>query len=124
MFSTKTLCQMLFQTCLKGFKIEKIGFLSQKQLNRLNRVNRMNSNRSTPSSTGWGMNSTRLRYEQYRLTHEQYPVDRYKNSLSSRMLVQSVKVEPHPVEVRSMSGRGSVEAQRSLFLMVSQPVDP
>ena len=26
MFSTKTLCQMLFQTCLKGFKLKKLVF--------------------------------------------------------------------------------------------------
>ena len=25
-FSTKTLCQMLFQTCLKGFKLKKLVF--------------------------------------------------------------------------------------------------
>ena len=24
MFSTKTLCQMLFQTCLKGYKLKKL----------------------------------------------------------------------------------------------------
>ena len=26
MFSTKTLCQMLIQTCLKGFKLKRLVF--------------------------------------------------------------------------------------------------
>ena len=47
-----------------------------------------------------------------------------KVSLSPSGLIFPVKVEHQPVEVRLRSGRGPVEAQRSLFLMASQPVDP
>ena len=69
---------MLFQNCLKGYKL-KSWLLSKKRLNWLNRLNRMNSNRST------------VRKMQ-------------KISLSPSGLLFLVKVEPQPVEVRSRFG--------------------
>ena len=46
-----------------------------------------------------------------------------KVSLSLSGLLFLVKVEPQQVEVRSRTGWGPIEAQRSLFLMASQPVN-
>ena len=67
-----------------------------------------------------------------RLTHEQSPVDRYKifslfqNACSTGQ--GGTSSGWGPVEIRSRSGRGPAEAQRSpakhLMLMASQPVDP
>ena len=69
MFSTKTLCQMFFQTCLKDFKLKKL-------------VVEPDEEPIDPQ-----LNWSRVQ----------------KNSLSSRTVVQPVKVEPQQVEVRSRS---------------------
>ena len=60
MFSTKTLCQMLFQTCLKGFKLKKL-VVEPKTIQLVEpdeeSVDRqLNRSRSglTPNSTGQG----------------------------------------------------------------------
>ena len=79
MFLTKTSCQMFFKLVLKCFKLKKL-VVEQKTAQSVDpQLNRSRSE-STPSSTGRGCK---------------------KLSLSSRMVVQPVKVEPQPVEVRS-----------------------
>ena len=80
---------------LKGFKLKKVECWAKKKW-----LNRLCSSNQGPVEGG------------------------QKVSLSPSGLLFPVKVEPQPVEVRSRTSWGLVEVQRSLFLTVSQSVDP
>ena len=56
MFSTKTLCQMFFQTCLKGYKLKKLVVEPKKPqpVEPVDRQLNWSRYRSTPNSTDQG----------------------------------------------------------------------
>ena len=56
MFSTKTLCQMFFQTCLKGYKLKKLVVEPKKPqpVESVDRQLNRSRYRSTPNSTDQG----------------------------------------------------------------------
>ena len=94
MFSTKTVSNV-FQTCLKCFKLKKL-VVEQKMAQPVEpdeepidpQLNRSRSG-STPNSTGRGPGRPPAQQ-----------VEGVKNSLSSKTVVQQIKVEPQPVKVQ------------------------
>ena len=90
----------MFKLVLKGFKLKKVGRWAKKWLNRLNR----SRNRSTDCAR---------------------PVeDRLREAKKFLSLLVTFSSRSRLNLNWLRSNRSLVEAQRSLFLMASQPVDP